>query len=383
MLDRHPDHQVLRRLLFCSAIYHATVLISVVLPFVWSAKRFIDGARIIHTQPGRGEMTSYDAARIALRPIFTAMDAMGLDIWSYGRVLDGDFLLINIFFGTLVFALVAVVMLAYELPSRFGWDAVLVAGVVVGLSPWSFVVSKEIVPLALCTAVLLTARAFRWSPTHVAVVLGAGLVLMSFYYRAYYLVIGALLVASFVFARRPRMLVLLYLGFFVFIFVAYQSLPLDEFTKGRADYLADTTASRISYPFGDGGRVGFTLNRFVTFLSLLVPVTLPLQAPAYLPFAGLQLAITWRMLLALRPTTDAWTMLAAHVTLAVTATSALFEPDYGSYFRHKVGFMVFLVLLLCPAVPARWGTSSGETAPAPADPDDRACLTSTAVPATR
>lgn len=351
------DHVVVKRLLFVLLLYYAAVAFSALIPFIWTRDIYVDGAKIILVEPSMDEgATSFAVTAYLLAPLLDLLELVGVRLDTYGYFIDYDLFVANAFFGSVSFLLIAIVMLTYQLPRRFGFDAVLTFGAVVLLGPFAFVISKEIVPLAVSAALLLLARVFRWPAWTVAVLYAVALIGLSHYFRTYYLVIGVLLIASFLFCRRsPLLLIGLYTAFCLYLFVGYSTLPLDELNTGRASYLEDVSASRIMYPLEDDSRLGFALNRTYTFISMLVPLALPLRSIAYAPFALLQLAITFRVVQVIRHSRDDMTVLAAHVVLAFTAVSALFEPDYGSYFRHKVGTLLFLVILVGNRRSARRG----------------------------
>ena len=106
------------------------------------------------------------------------------------------------------------------------------------------------------------------------------------------------------------------------------------------------SASRIEYYFDDGQALGFLANRSLTLGMLLLPLNLLLVSPAYAPFVALQIFLTARLWRAWRHPASSTQVLAASAVLGLTMVSALFEPDFGSYFRHKVGILLFMLLLV-------------------------------------
>lgn len=343
------DHVAVKRILFVLLLFYAALTFSALIPFIWTRDIYVDGAKIILVEPSMEEgATSFAVTAYLIGPLLALLEAIGVRLDTYSYFIDYDLFLANAFFGSVSFVLIAIIMLAYQLPRRFGRESVLTFATVVLLGPFAFVISKEVVPLAVSAALLMLARAFRWPAWIVAVLYAGALIGLSEYFRSYYLVVGLLLIGSFLFCRRsPVLLIGLYVGFCLYLFVGHSTLPLDELNTGRASYLEDVSASRILYPIDDDSSpFGFAVNRTYTFLSMLLPVSLPLRSVAYAPFAVLQLAITFRVVQVIRHSRDDMLILAAHVVLAFTAVSALFEPDYGSYFRHKVGTLLFLVILV-------------------------------------
>lgn len=309
---------------------------------------YIDGRKIYVAEPSLAvEATSFQVAAFLLLPLVGILDVVGVDLETYGRYLDYDLYLANTAFGVISFFLIGAVMLAYAIPRSRGRDAAAVLALLVLLAPFVFVVSKEIVPLAIAATLLVLARAGNWPAKTVAVQFAITLIVLAQYFRAYYLATAVLILASALFCRQRRSLLLgLYVVFFAYLFVGYSTLPLDDIRIGRAEYLEDVSASRIIYPLDDNSPAGFAMNRLYSFGTMLVPVVLPLRNLLYTPFFLLQLVISYKMVRVLWQGRDDFAVLAAHVVLAFTAVSALFEPDYGSYFRHKVGTIPFLLVML-------------------------------------
>jgi hypothetical protein len=344
------DRPTVQRILLVLGIFYASLAFVVIVPFVWKAEFYVDGQRIVATKPELStHSTSFEAAAWFLGPLLRFLEMLGVDLTTYGSRFDSDAVVTNATFGVLCVASVGLVMLAYRVPERLGWDALVVAGVLVLLSPFAFVISKEVVALVLSAALLVAARGLRWSVTALAVCWIVLLVLLAFYFRAYYLIAAVIIAFSVLVCRRSvTLLAGLYACFFLYLFVGYSTLPIELFSQGRADYLANVTDSRIEYYFDDSSPLFFAVNRAITFVMLNVPVTLPIRSPAYLPFALMQLVVTYRVVRVLwKERGDRMLLLCAHVVLAFTAVSALYEPDYGSYFRHKIGILAFMVLLLC------------------------------------
>lgn len=333
---------------------------------------YIDGRKIYVAEPSMGiEATSFQVAAFLLLPLVEILELAGVDLETYGRYLDYDLYLANTAFGVVSFFLVGAVMLAYGIPRARGWDAVAILALLVLLAPFVFVVSKEIVPLAVAAILLVLARAGDWPAKTVAVQFAITLIVLAQYFRAYYLATAVLILASTLFCRQRKALLLaLYVVFFTFLFVGYSTLPLDDIRIGRAEYLEDVSASRIIYPLDDNSPTGFALNRLYSFGTMVVPVVLPLRNLIYTPFFLLQLVITYSMVRVLWKGRDDYAVLAAHVVLAFTAVSALFEPDYGSYFRHKVGTIPFLLIMLVATL-RKPDAEPSECAPRQPGPDER------------
>jgi hypothetical protein len=170
--------------------------------------------------------------------------------------------------------------------------------------------------------------------------------LCGLYFRVYYLLFAILLLLNWSLDRRRKLLLFTYVLGAIVLVVAYNKLPLDLITKGRADYLDGVSNSRIQYPFADDNGIGFVGNRCITFVQLLFPLSLLTVGLSYLPYVILQCILTRMMFKQLMDPERGLRTLAAHVVLAFTIVGALFEPDFGSYFRHKVGVLPFLLLVV-------------------------------------
>ncbi|MDR3447335.1 hypothetical protein [Dyella sp.] len=195
------------------------------------------------------------------------------------------------------------------------------------------------------------------------------------YFRAYYLLYAVVLCVNLVAMRRLSLAVIVYGSALVAVFVLFRHLPWDLLTKGRAEYLEGVSASRIEYHLPDDGFVGFVGNRLLAFLTMLFPVNLALRSPAYVPFILMQIWISVRMIGLLKARAAGVIGFANHAVLAFTMVQAIFEPDYGSYFRHRVGLLLLMLLMLCrfskipqrpaiqlPAVPPRRSLMPGRMA---------------------
>lgn len=345
-LRRLHEDELARRLLFAITLFLGAFALSVLTPFVFSSEYFRDGAYIVGL-PGSAtsDADSYELTAFLLGPIFRALQAAGIDLARYGFVYDLDMLVTNTVFGVIGFVFVVAVMLGYQLPRRYGWEAARLIAVVVLLGPFVFLISKETVALVVCGVVLVVSRALRWPPWGVCLAWAGALAALQ-PLRAYYLATAVIIVAGYFLVRSPWRFVAFYAAFCISLVVAYPFLPLDDITAGRAEALADVSGSRINYPVDDSGPVGFMISRTYAFLALLFPVELGLRSFVYLPYVALQLVMTVRIVQVVRARCTGMMLLAVHTVLAFTAVGALYEPDYGSYFRHKIGTLLFLLFVM-------------------------------------
>jgi hypothetical protein len=202
------------------------------------------------------------------------------------------------------------------------------------------------VPAWLAVAVLMAYRSGLLSFRGMFAAYVVSLALCGLYFRIYYLLFAALLALNWSLDRHRKMLVLTYLLGAILLVLIHNKLPLDLINKGRADYLDGVSNSRIQYLLPDDSGIGFVGNRLITLLQLLAPVSLLANGLSYLPYVILQCLLTWMMFKRLMDPDRGLCTLGAHVLFAFTVVGALFEPDFGSYFRHKVGVLPFLLLIV-------------------------------------
>jgi hypothetical protein len=116
----------------------------------------------------------------------------------------------------------------------------------------------------------------------------------------------------------------------------------------------EETASRIAYIWNDEAPVGFVMNHGLGFLRLSFPVELLLKSPAYGVFVIFKCAVSIMVIRSLRRKgTKSHQKMCAHAIIAFTAIQALFEPDFGSAYRHFMIVLPFVYLLYV----ANWLTS--------------------------
>jgi hypothetical protein len=330
-------------LLLCAL---AAGVFSALIPLLWHDKLYIDGLTILRTQP-RMEWfgSSYGSAAYLLSPLLGLLRALGVRLDDYGLQYSEDLLIANGLFGLLFLLGIASFALRWRLRTEAG-NAVVFTAFVVLFAPFYFCITKEVVPFAMAAAALwgyraglLGVRGAAWS--YALLLVGCGM-----FFRTYYLAYAALFVLNLWGWRRQGWLLAGYLAGAALLVLLHDRLPLDLLAKGRAAYLENVAASRIPYYFDDVGAFGFLANRVVTLAMLLLPLNLLAVSLSYAPFVAIQLLLSWRTWRALRRPTGAMHAMAGAAVLAFTAVSALYEPDFGSYFRHKVGILLFMLILV-------------------------------------
>jgi hypothetical protein len=307
---------------------------------------YVDGVRMLQATPALSVFGgSFEASAYLFGPLFDVLRNAGVRLDTYGHVFNDDQLIVNVVFGGLFFSGVMLQVIGWRLCT----DARNIASFVfftLALSPFFFCISKELVPAWLAVMVLMMYRYGLLSVRGMMLAYIALVAVCGLYFRVYYLLFALLLWLNWTLIGHRKTLLLLYLLGAVALVVLYSKLPLDLINKGRADYLDGVSNSRIQYLLPDDNGVGFVGNRCITLLQLLFPISLLSVGLSYLPYVIMQCLLTWLMFKRLMDPQGGMRTLAAHVVLAFTIVGALFEPDFGSYFRHKVGVLPFLLLIV-------------------------------------
>ena len=316
------------------------------IPWLWHDKLYIDGLTIVQAYPELKPFgSSFAASAYLLSPILDAMRAMGLALDSYGLLINDDLFIINCLFGGMFLLGIGLFALGWRLradtPSTVSFFAFVVL-----FAPFYFCITKEWIPFAMTFVALLGYRCGVTGIRGTLAFYAIALLVCGLFFRTYYMACAVLMVFNMALWRRRRWLLAGYLVSAVLLVFMHDSLPLELINKGRASYLQNVSASRIEYYFDDGSGMGFLANRALTLGMLLLPVNLLAVSLSYVPFVVVQVYLTIKMAgELLRPRSDIRTMAAAAI-LSFTSVSALYEPDFGSYFRHKVGVMLFMLLLV-------------------------------------
>ena len=325
----------------------AALLVSAITPLVWHDKFYIDGLTILSTVPSFEPFGgSYAASALLLKPWFAVARAVGGDLTTYGLQYGYGLIATNIVFGSSFLATFMWFTLRFEpLATWRNYAAVLM--VMVLLAPFYFAITKELVLFLSSTLPFIV-----WSRSAEKLKTGlfvyfVSLLFLGIYFRSYYALYGVVLLVNLVALRRPAVALAVYGIALLVVFATFSKLPWDLLLKGRAEYLEGISASRIEYYFSDGSFIGFVGNRVLTFLSMMFPVNLAMRSPAYMPFIALQLWLSIGIIGNIRRRAAGIVGISTHVVLAFTIVQALFEPDYGSYFRHKVGLILFILVILC------------------------------------
>jgi hypothetical protein len=332
-------------------LFLATAVVALIVPFIWHANLYVDGRQILNTVPDIGLfVSSYNSAAWFLHPLISIASVFGGAGKDYGTTFDLDFFVTNFAFGWAFLGGIALLLFALRKISR----AVPIVITLVLLTPFMYNVSKELIFFLPCIVAVRAGIRRRDLATQVDLRLIILLVclsgiLLGVFFRAYYVLFALILLINVALAKWRR-LVTAYIVLAILCILIYRWLPLDQIAVGRAYYLEGVSNTRLTYPFPDDGGVNFLLNRTVTLGQLIFPVGLSLLSLSYIPFVLFQLFCTYRMFQGLWGRLGELHRLAAHIVLAFTVTQALFEPDFGSYFRHKVAILPFFLILIANAL---------------------------------
>ena len=191
----------------------------------------------------------------------------------------------------------------------------------------------------------------------------------STFFREYYILIAALILAVYVvlaFFRSRQHLglgsmiiiaVILYAGIYVMMMMAQRMMP-DEYNQMiglRSGYLtafdgsADSATLIRNWIPGDGLPV-FMANYVFNAFRMMIPLELALKGAYYLPFFAFQCMITFYTVNLIRQINnidDPNLFIALCVYIGYALASFIFEPDFGSWTRHESATFPVLLLLVC------------------------------------
>jgi hypothetical protein len=309
------------------------------MPQLWHSKFYLDGQTLLAATPAMELFAgSYRASAWLFWPVFQLAGYLGLDLSLYSSRFDRAWFVMNLLWALPFLAMI------WEVVRRMGARAgpsdifVLFCALVL-YAPFYGSINKDIVPALMMfavTAALAAGRLGTALTVFVVLVLAYGLVV-----RVYFLLFGTVFVlAYFLVDSRTKMMVALFAGTMVVV-LSFPYIPRALIDIGRAEYLEDVASTRINYSFDDYTAGGFALNRIVAVVRVAFPVELLLKSPVYAPFVLFRCYVTLLMLKAIDQVGGM--RMAACVILAFTVTQAVFEPDFGSAFRH---FMMAIPLVI-------------------------------------
>ncbi|MCH9274940.1 hypothetical protein JS533_001380 [Bifidobacterium amazonense] len=272
----------------------------------------------------------------------------------------------SICLGIVFTALVVLMILRADAPDFL--QSLFILATVGLLNIYIFTIGKDIIQFSFFLAVYAVLL-LPINNSLVKMLLSCGVLYYeSTFFRAYYILIAALIFAVYVilmfFRSRSQLgfvslLVIVALLFAVIyaMMVASQSMMPDEYQQImnlRAGYdiafgdSADSATLILNLIPGDGLPL-FMVNYVINAFRMMIPIELAMRGAYYLPFFAFQCMVTAYMVNLLRQINrinDPTLFLALCVFLGYALGSFIFEPDFGSWTRHEAATFPVLHLLV-------------------------------------
>ncbi|PFR93532.1 hypothetical protein [Priestia megaterium] len=314
-------------------------------PFINHPKFYQDSLMIVNSSRdisiGAG---SYKTTSFLLAPITDSLDLIGANIYSYGQRYDLGFFFTN-----------GVYMILFLIPMMYIWMKkmpklnvinVFCFLVMFGLySAFYGVPNKDFIPFVFSfISLLFYFKGFKKTSILLLVVL------MSYYAalgRFYYALFAVCLILHLTIKRKSVLFILYGIGI-ALCYVMFNTSVFQYIYLARPSNNIDITNTWIDYPLNDHVFSGFILNRVLELVRLFFPVELLIKSVNYIPFVVFQLVTTVVTFKVLRNKKDynPLEVVSALVVLTFTISQAIFEPDFGSYFRHKISIFPFIYILI-------------------------------------
>ncbi|RSX56684.1 hypothetical protein [Bifidobacterium samirii] len=334
-------------------MFVAKLLVAFFLP----DKYFYDNRRILSMALDLPTAVAWEGSYRVASDLFASINVFGLDTMLQWSICMGVLF---------TFVLIWMITRAYA-PD---WMQLVFVLATVGLlNIYVFTIGKDLIQFAFFFAayLVITMPAGR-GPVKILLV-AAILYVESTFFRAYYILIAALVVAVYVVLTCFRRLygrlglgtvamivTILFAGIWLMLALSSSLMP-DEYETVMAlrddyDQVMDGNADSSTYirsliP-GEGLPV-FMANYVVNAMRMMVPVELALRGPYYLPFFVFQTMVSVYLVNLLRRINridDPVLFLALCVFVGYVLASFIFEPDFGSWTRHEAATFPILHLLV-------------------------------------
>lgn len=309
------------------------------MPSLWHAKFYLDGQGLLNASPSSGLFAgSYRGTAWIFSPVFYLAEYVGLDLSAYSSRFDRDWFAMNLLWTAPYLAMVWVVVWRANFNSDVGSLFVLFCALVL-YAPFYGSINKDIVPTFISFVVVAALMAGRLRTALAILVvlsLAYGLVV-----RLYFLIFLIVFLAALVAVDDRRKVVVSMAVGAALVYAAFPYIPRAMIDIGRAEYLADVSSTRIGYFFDDYSALGFTINRIGAMFRIAFSLELLLKSPVYAPFVLFRCYATLLMIKGFG--SSCGVRIAACCVFAFTITQAIFEPDFGSAFRH---FMMAVPLII-------------------------------------
>lgn len=338
------------------------VIAKLMVAFFLPAKYFYDNNRILgmtNVTLGLAEVSTMDewegSYRIA-SDLFASINIGKLDtLLSWSLCL-----------GVLFTLLLMFMMIRADAPDLF--QSIFILAAVGLLNIYIFTIGKDIIQFAFFFAVYIVLM-LPFDNTLLKILGSAGILYFeSTFFREYYILIAALILAVYVvlswFKKRGRIglgsllaIGVLLLAVIYAAMLSAQILMPDEYNQMlglRAGYdnafgdSADSATIILNWIPGDGLPI-FMVNYVINAFRMMIPVELALRGVYYWPFCIFQLMVTLYMVHLIRQLNrinEPVLFLALCVYLGYALASFIFEPDFGSWVRHETATFPVLHLLV-------------------------------------
>lgn len=313
------------------------------IPSLWHSKFYLDGQTILQAAPSFELFAgSYRGTAWVFAPFFKFLEYAGLDLSSYSTRFDIDWFLANLLWSIPYMAAVWFCAFAARQNLTMGGLFVIFCALVL-YAPFYGSINKDIIP-ALFSAIFVW-RLLRGSPLAAVLLFVVLCCLYGLLIRSYFLLFAILFVGTWLISTDRRKIILTVAIGSVVVYLSFSHIPRTLIDIGRAEYLDGISATRISYVFDDFSAIGFLLNRLSSLFRIAFPVELLLKSPAYIPFVAFRCYVSVLALRMMGRTMPADVRAASSLVFAFTLTQAVFEPDFGSAFRHFMMVMPVVIYL--------------------------------------
>lgn len=271
--------------------------------------------------------------------------------------------------GVLFTLLLMFMILRADAPDLF--QSIFILAAVGLLNIYIFTIGKDIIQFAFFFAVYVVLLLPFDNPV-VKILASAGILYFeSTFFREYYILIAALILAVYVvlvwFRRRGQLgigsmlniVVILFLVIYAAMLAAQVLMPdeYDQMLGLRAGYVtaygegADSSTIIKNLIPGDGLPI-FMMNYVINAFRMMIPIELFFRGVYYWPFFIFQLMVTLYMvhlISQLNRIKEPVMFLALCIYVGYILASFIFEPDFGSWVRHESAtFPVLHLLVLNP-----------------------------------
>lgn len=241
------------------------------------------------------------------------------------------------------------------------------------LNIYVFNIGKDIIQFLIFFIVFLILKSKK-SNNYKILYISFILIFEAFVFRTYYLIMASLVISIYLFYKlflekreldKNNTIKLIIIGICIFLaeifilrMISLENYNSVMFARSSVNVNRFNTldAETIIYElFGNNNTfIIFVLNYISIFIRLLFPFELLLMKIKYLPFVVYQLIISFNLFKfgrKLNSNNLIWLI----IVVAFLLTSAIFEPDFGSFVRHEsTMFLIFLYMFILDNGYDRW-----------------------------